>query len=305
MIEKENPNSLNALLENYEKQKTIDAVADWEQLRKRITSDRNRRLFFNYLRNTAAILLPLFLVYQYTLYPILKKSGSIVETITVTSAPGMVTKTILPDGSEVWLNALSSLTYPQRFTEKERRVQLSGEAYFKVTSDKKHRFNVETPQKMVVSAYGTEFNVNAYESETSHEVTLASGHVEVSSEIGSKATETLVVDEKAILLVETGNIHVVTADTYVETAWKDGRMVFRREKLDKIVTRLSRKFGVDIHLEGDRLKGYEYTATFTDETLEDILDLLKRSAPITYTISKQKQLYNETFTRRVVTIKSK
>jgi ferric-dicitrate binding protein FerR (iron transport regulator) len=305
MIEKENPNSLNALLENYEKQKTIDAVADWEQLRKRITSDRNRRLFFNYLRNTAAILLPLFLVYQYTLYPILKKSGSIVETITVTSAPGMVTKTILPDGSEVWLNALSSLTYPQRFTEKERRVQLSGEAYFKVTSDKKHRFNVETPQKMVVSAYGTEFNVNAYESEATHEVTLASGQVEVSSEIGSKATETLVVDEKAILQVKTGNIHVVTADTYVETAWKDGKMVFRREKLDKIVTRLSRKFGVDIHLEGDRLKGYEYTATFTDETLEDILDLLKRSAPITYSISKQKQLNNKTFTRREVIIKSK
>lgn len=305
MIEKENPNSLNALLENYEKQKTIDAVADWEQLRKRITSDRNRRLFFNYLRNTAAILLPLFLVYQYTLYPILKKSGSIVETITVTSAPGMVTKTILPDGSEVWLNALSSLTYPQRFTEKERRVQLSGEAYFKVTSDKKHRFNVETPQKMVVSAYGTEFNVNAYENEATHEVTLASGHVEISSEIGSKTRETLVVDEKAILLVETGNIHVVTADTYVETAWKDGRMVFRREKLDKIVTRLSRKFGVDIHLEGDRLKGYEYTATFTDETLEDILDLLKRSAPITYSISKQKQLNNETFTRREVIIKSR
>ncbi len=304
MIEKENPDSLNALLENYEKQKTIDAVADWEQLRKRITSDRNRRLFFNYLRNTAAILLPLFLVYQYTLYPILKKSGSIVETITVTSAPGMVTKTILPDGSEVWLNALSSLTYPQRFTEKERRVQLSGEAYFKVTSDKKHRFNVETPQKMVVSAYGTEFNVNAYESEATHEVTLASGQVEVSSEIGSKATETLVVDEKAILQVKTGNIHVVTADTYVETAWKDGKMVFRREKLDKIVTRLSRKFGVDIHLEGDRLKEYEYTATFTDETLEDILDLLKRSAPITYSISKQKQLNNETFTRREVTIKS-
>ncbi|WP_332455905.1 FecR family protein [Petrimonas sp.] len=305
MIEKENPDSLNSLLENYEKQKTIDAVADWEQLRKRITSDRNRRLFFNYLRNTAAILLPLFLVYQYTLYPILKKSGSIVETITVTSAPGMVTKTILPDGSEVWLNALSSLTYPQRFTEKERRVQLSGEAYFKVTSDKKHRFNVETPQKMVVSAYGTEFNVNAYENEASHEVTLASGQVEISSEIGSKVTETLVVDEKAILQVKTGNIHVVTADTYVETAWKDGKMVFRREKLDKIVTRLSRKFGVDIHLEGDRLKEYEYTATFTDETLEDILDLLKRSAPITYSISKQKQLNNETFTRREVIIKSR
>ncbi|MCK9435894.1 MAG: DUF4974 domain-containing protein [Synergistaceae bacterium] len=304
MIEKDNPDSLNSLLENYEKQKKIDAAADWEQLRKRITSDRNWRLFFNYLRNTAAILLPLFLVYQYTLYPILKNNRSTIETVTVTTAPGMVTKAILPDGSEVWLNALSSLTYPQHFTEKERTVQLSGEAYFRVVSDKKHRFNVETPQKMIVSAYGTEFNVNAYKSETYHEITLARGNIEVSSEIGSKATEALVVNEKAILQVKTGNIHVVTADTYVETAWKDGKMVFRREKLDKIVTKLSRKFGVDVHLDGDRLKEYEYTATFTDETLEDILDLLKRSSPITYSISEQKQLNNETFTRRIVTIKS-
>ena len=305
MIEKENPDSLLFLLENYEKQKTIDVTADWEQLHKRITADRNRRLFFSYLRNVAAVLLPLFLAYQYALYPILKENRSTKETITVTSAPGMVTQTVLPDGSEVWLNALSSLTYPQRFTEKDRTVQLSGEAYFKVVSDKKHRFNVETPRNMVVSAYGTEFNVNAYESETNYEVTLANGHIEVSSGIGPKATEVLVVDEKAVLHVETGNIHVVTAHTYVETAWKDGKMVFRREKLDKIAEKLSRRFGVDIRLEGNRLKGYEYTATFTDETLEDILDLLKRSAPITYTISKQKQLYNETFTRRVVTIKSK
>lgn len=304
MIEKGNTDSLHSLLEDYEKQKTIDATADWEPLRKRIAFDRNRRLFFNYLRNTAAILLPLFLIYQYALYPILNESRNPKETIMVTTAPGMVTKTILPDGSEVWLNALSSLTYPHRFTEKDRTVQLSGEAYFKVVSDEKHRFNVETPQKMVVSAYGTEFNVNAYERETNYEVTLASGHVEVSSVIGSKATEeVLAVGEKAILNVSTGNIQVVTADPYVETAWKDGKMVFRREKLDKIAEKLSRKFGVDIRLEGDRLKAYEYTATFTDETLEDILDLLKRSAPITYSISKQKQLDNETFSRKEIIIK--
>jgi len=303
MIEKEHTDSLHSLLENYEKQKTIDAAADWEQLRKRITFDRNRRLFFNYLRNTAAILFPLFLVYQFALYPILNESRSIKETIMVTSAPGMVTKTILPDGSEVWLNALSSLTYPHRFTEKDRTVQLSGEAYFKVVSDKKHRFNVETPQKMVVSAYGTEFNVNAYASDNHYEVTLAKGNVEVYAKESPKQ-EILSVGEKAVINSLTGNISVSPADTYVETAWKDGKMVFRREKLDKIAEKLSRKFGVDIRLEGDRLKEYAYTATFTDETLEDILDLLKRSAPITYSISKQKQLNNETFTRREVIIKS-
>ena len=97
---------------------------------------------------------------------------------------------------------------------------------------------------------------------------------------------------------------IVQADTYVETAWKDGKMVFRREKLETITQRLSRKFGVIIQLEDDILKDYEYTATFTDETLEDILDLLKRSAPITYSISRQEQQENNTFSQRIVTIKS-
>jgi transmembrane sensor len=304
MSEKKTADSLEFLLGDYEKMDKIDSAADWERVRRRIAIDRNRRLLFNFLRNTAAVLFPLLLIYQFVFVPISSKSNEVIETITITSAPGMVTKTILPDGSEVWLNAMSSLTYSLRFTKKERTVQLSGEAYFKVVSDERHRFNVKTPQEMVVSAYGTEFNVNAYESETNCEVTLASGQVEVSSNAGSKATEVLMSDEKAILHVSSGNIHVVSADTYVETAWKDGKMVFRREKLDKIVARLSRKFGVDIVLDGDRLKEYEYTATFTDETLEDILDLLKRSAPITYTIHKQRQLDNDTFTRREIIIKT-
>mgnify|MGYP002224223255 CR=1 FL=1 len=68
-------------------------------------------------------------------------------------------------------------------------------------------------------------------------------------------------------------MEVVGADTYVETAWKDGKMVFRREKLEIIAQKLSRKFGVVIQLEDDTLKNYEYTATFTDETLEDIFGL--------------------------------
>lgn len=302
MIEKENNDNLNSLLESYEKQKSIDAETGWEQLLKRISIDRSRRRLFSFIRNSAAILLPLFLAYQYLMYPIFNESSSPQEIITITSAPGMVIKTVLPDGSEVWLNALSTLTYPNRFTEKDRKVQLSGEAYFKVVSDKKHRFLVETPQEIVVSAYGTEFNVNAYESDVNYEVTLARGNVEVYSNLSSEIVEPLKVDEKAVVDLSNGDMNVVMADTYVETAWKDGKMVFRREKLDKIATKLSRKFGVDIRLEGDKLREYEYTATFTNETLEDILELLKRSAPITYSITNQIQLNNDTFTQRGVTI---
>ena len=206
------------------------------------------------------------------------------------------------DGSE-GLNAQSELIYPTRFTGKERRVELSGEAYFKVVADHKNRFNVVTPGGITVSAYGTEFNVNAYPDELTHQVTLAKGHVEVGTERSAK--KELIVGQKAVLSHSTGQVSIMETDTYVDTAWKDGKMVFRRENLETIVQKLSRKFGVTIHLDGNVLKEYVYTATFTDETLEDILELLKRSAPITYTISKREQLDNDTFSRRVVTIKTR
>ncbi len=228
-----------------------------------------------------------------------------VEMITLSSAPGIVTKVILPDGSEVWLNAQSELTYPVRFTGKERRVELSGEAYFKVVADRQNRFNVVTSDSIIVSAYGTEFNVNAYPNESEYQVTLAEGSVDVTVETERSVTTELSVGQKIVLSRSTGQISVMEADTYVDTAWKDGKMVFRRENLEVIVQKLSRKFGVAIHLEGDVLKEYEYTATFTDETLEDILELLKRSAPITYSISNREQLGNDTFSRRVVTISTR
>ena len=80
-------------------------------------------------------------------------------------------------------------------------------------------------------------------------------------------------------------------------------MVFRRRHLDHISEKLSRMFMVTIRLEDDKLKNYVYTVTFTNESLEDILDLLKRSTPLTYTISGQRQLGNYTYTRRTVIIK--
>ena len=99
MIEKENVDSLNYLLENYEKQKAIDSIAAWEQLYGRIKLYRNKRRFFNYLKNTAAILLPLCLVFQYVLYSTFNDNRLPNETITLSSAPGIVTKAVLPDGS--------------------------------------------------------------------------------------------------------------------------------------------------------------------------------------------------------------
>lgn len=293
---------IESLIENYNQQKQIDTAAGWERVHKRIVADKRRRIIFNYARNAAAILLPLMLLFQYVVNPILENRRLEGETITISSATGIVTKAILPDGSEVWLNSQSTLTYPQRFTKKHRTVNLSGEAFFSVVSDKKNRFEVITPQDVVVSAYGTEFNVSTYANDPNCEVSLAKGHVEITTKALGEP-QPLNVDEKAIYDKQSGKIAIHPTDTYVDTAWKDGKMIFRRAKLDQIADKLSKKFGVSFTLEDEGLKEYEYTATFVDESLEDILELLGMSAPITYTIQKQEQLDNDTFTHKEVIIK--
>lgn len=290
------------LSEDLRKQKDIDTVSAWNKVSHKIIFSGFKRKIWNISRTAAAILLPLFLLYQYAVKPVLENEPA--EMITLTSAPGIVTEVVLPDGSKVWLNAQSKLTYPMQFKDKERTVQLSGEAYFSVVADRKNRFNVVTPNDITISAYGTEFNVNAYQEEPDYSITLAKGHIEVTTaNIVNK--EELEAGQKIILNSKTSNPIIVEADTYVETAWKDGKMVFRREKLETIAQKLSRRFGVIVQLEDNVLKEYEYTATFTDETLEDILDLLKRSSPIAYTIAKQERQDNNTYTQKIVTIKNK
>lgn len=288
------------LSDNLSEQKKLDAEKAWLRLYRRIKIVSFRSKIWDYARTTAAILLLFFLLNQYMIQPMLKTSPP--EMITLVSAPGIVTKVVLPDGSEVWLNAQSELTYSARFSEKERTVSLKGEAYFKVSSDKNKRFNVDIPGDITISAFGTEFNVNAYPDDTDHSVTLVEGQVEVGT-VRSNKNE-LTAGQKAVIIPCVDVISVIQADIYVETSWREGKMVFRRENLETISKLLSRRFGVEIILEDDELKSYEYTATFTDETLEDILALLKRSAPIKYSITRADQFENNTFSRRIVTIKT-
>ena len=289
-----------SLSDSMRQQRSIDTAKAWRKTSNHIKADVFRSKMWKISTIAATILLPLFVLFHYFIYPhwIQNKEE---QFNTITSAPGIVTKTILPDGSHVWLNGESELVYPLPFHGKDRNVQLTGEAFFKVLSDKKHRFNVITQQGTKVSAYGTEFNVNAYDNETFCEITLVKGNVEV-GQINSTATQILEVGNKAIVNQTLGSVSIAPVNTSVETAWKDGKMIFQREKLSKIAENLSRKFGVSIILESENLKEYEYTATFTNESLQEILELLKCSAPISYSISKQEQLDDNVFTKKRIVI---
>lgn len=286
-------------------QKGIEVEKNWHQLHVRIHHHKQKNQVLTWIRNIAAILLfPLLGLSAYLYYQtntLKSKPAGLLET---TTAYGVRTKITLSDGSEVWLNSGSTLSYPEHFTEEKRQVTLSGEAFFKVKSDKDHRFDVQTSDGITVSAYGTEFNVQAYAEEPDIKATLAEGHIQI-DQINQPASQELIPGEQAIYSRHTQQMQVRKANLLVETAWKDGKLVFRRTPMEEIAKQLSRHFNVNIQLQGKEIFDYTYSATFTTETLAEILSLLEKTAPIRCEIIEPQQQSDLAFTRKKVIIRKR
>ena len=220
---------------------------------------------------------------------------------TVKSTTGMQTDFILPDGSHVWLNSGSEFKYPVPFAADVRQVELKGEAFFDVTKDQAHPFLVHAG-KLNIEVKGTRFNVISYADEKSGELVLESGSVRLYS--GNYADNhtlaTLKPGERAYLDNFQNKLTVSKVDVCKYTAWKDGLLVFKNDRMDEVILRLSRWFNVEIILQSPELKNYVYSATYRDETLSEILELLKISAPIKYTISERIKMKDNSFSKRKI-----
>lgn len=286
-------------------QKGIDVEKNWHQLHARMHHHKQKNQLLTWIRNIAAILLlPLLGLSAYLYYQTNTLKSKSVGLLETTTAYGVRTKITLSDGSEVWLNSGSTLSYPERFTEDKRQVTLSGEAFFKVKSDKDHRFDVQTSDGITVSAYGTEFNVQAYAEEPDIKATLAEGHIQI-DQINQPASQELIPGEQAVYSRHTQQMQVRKANLLVETAWKDGKLVFRRTPMEEIAKQLSRHFNVNIQLQGKEIFDYTYSATFTTETLAEILSLLEKTAPIRCEIVEPQQQNDLAFTRKKVIIRKR
>lgn len=282
--------------------KQSNVEKNWNQISQRIFWHTCRTKLWHFTRTAAAIfIIPLILSTFFLYQTINKYENGPIEQIEISSAQGLITKVTLPDHSEVWLNSGSTLSYPMRFTGDKRQVLLSGEAYFNVQSDQNNRFEVLTNDGMTISAYGTEFNVFAYKGESTLEATLASGHIEVSIK-GRTDTLSIAPRQQVIFHKENGKLSVEDTHLSVKTGWKEGKMVFKRAHMTEIANRLSRHFNVDIQLEGEELYNYEYSATFTTETLNEILNLLEKSAPIKCKIIEPQQSADYSYSKRTVII---
>lgn len=203
------------------------------------------------------------------------------QEVSVIAPVGTRTVVDLPDGSKAWLNAGSSLNYPAAFRKDARKVEITGEAFFQVQKGTSP-FIVKNPGPEI-RVYGTAFNVNAYPDETIVTVALAEGKISLLT--GGKE-QVLHPGQVSTFDKRTGNLQIKEEQIERYICWREGKSIFRDTPLSVILRQLQRQYNVEISLEKPELGNYKYMATFQNENLDQILELLKLSAPVTYRYEK-------------------
>lgn len=203
----------------------------------------------------------------------------------VKAAYGTQTQLQLADGTTVWLNAGSRLSFPTSFkNQDQRKVKLIGEGFFEVTKDSKHPFIVSTSE-LDIKVLGTSFNVNAYESENEITVALKEGKVSLlkTTNGGSKQILDLSPREVASYQLNTNQIlHSKEADLKRYTAWREGLIVFFDDPVEKVVSRLENWYNIEIEVDDKELLKEHITGTFNDNSLEQVLHFLSLMSPVDY-----------------------
>lgn len=250
-----------------------------------IPEHRAKGILFYWQRIAAILLLPVILLSIAYYFFNDTADGDTAAWQTIFTPPGIKSQTQLPDGTKVWLNSDSRLSYPIAFKNDKRQVKLEGEAFFEVVKNTRRPFYVDLG-RIGIEVTGTKFNAINYKEEKQTEVILASGKINLLDQQGNqiRVVTAMKPGEKAIFREASGKIAVQNVDTEKYTSWIHGRLIFRDDSMTEVVRRLSRWFNVEIDIADPAIAQYVYTATFGEETIEQILDLFKRTSPIQYAI---------------------
>jgi len=299
------------------------------ELNKKLGLEENnssRRLFISYqFWKIAAILIIMFSVGSLVTYISMKKNSVVdkeCSPIFVYTPKGSKAMTLLPDGTQVWLNAGSNISYDaSSYGKLTRKVTLIGEGFFKVVSNAKVPFIVNA-KYVSIKALGTEFDVKAYPEENIVETTLIRGIVDIEGNDKNKKPFKITMNPKQkvtvfagvatldttilsnpsrkMILEELKNTKLVTISpnlpskpiindilkTDLITSWKDNRWVFEGETIGNLSILLERRYNVKINIASEELKLYKFTGTFENETIEQIMQVLQITAPLKYKIGK-------------------
>lgn len=261
---------LQSQLNDREKDKNVKLKSRWRQL----------------VIPIAAFLTGAILTASITLFLLDGNSKYVVATPT-----GQRAQFVLPDGSRVWLNSASELTYNTSLLSKTRKVDLDGEAYFEVEPNKNKPFIVSN-KDVQVRVLGTKFNVRARASESRVVTTLLSGSVEV--DIASGNGDEVILSPGEILDINTkNNSYILTESASASDVllWMDGRLTFRQASFREIADCFEKHFNARFHFMDERLKAERFTCEFnTDDNITDILSVLEMTNRFEYKI-KGRDIY--------------
>ncbi len=246
---------------------------------------------------------------------------SLVRVNRITAPLGSKSRIDLPDGTTVVLNAGSHIEYAMNYGASLREIKLEGEAYFIVAKNPDCPFVVHA-KNTSIKALGTEFNVKAYADEDIVQTTLVEGMVSVNPNVKVKAnTEEIILTPNQMLTIQGGSvlesnsklankqiseaplagsdknmipqniyeekISKETVNTLLYTSWKDPRWIIEGEVMESLASKLQRRFNVNVVIASPGLKKYKFSGILEDETLEQVLDIMKNIAPINYYIDRK------------------
>lgn len=267
-----------------------------------ISSFRNKIIWIGSIAASLILAVTVYIVAtkEHSLYP---SANNIVST-----KPASKSKIILPDGSQVWLNSESKISYGKQFGSTLREVELTGEAFFDVVKDKNKPFIIHT-STIDIRVIGTAFNVRSYPGEKTVETALIRGIVEVTVHNNPENKIILKPNEKLVLQVPAKNDKSVDRSTAsdnnepflsisklqylnndssaVETSWTKNQLAFSSESLDEVAAKIGRWYGVEIMIKDQKLIEGKYTGVFEDESLTEVLNALKLTGNFRYVINKK------------------
>ncbi len=242
-------------------------------------SHKNKFLFIG--MKVAAALIVALLISSIILVNKLTQQQSSNLTQVISTPYGAKTKLTLPDGSRVWLNSGTRISFPQTFG-KERKIELKGEAFFNVVKNGKP-FLVNTTQGLI-EVLGTAFDVKSFDHET-FETTLIRGSIKLKNHDTNQ--EILLHPGQQALINKNKTISINQVDTTLFTSWKDGKLIFHHKPLCSISKQLERWYNVKIILKDKSIENLQFTGTIEMESFNEVLLLIKKTTPIKYSYNAQ------------------
>lgn len=222
---------------------------------------------------TIAVLIGLYFIYS-----TLSNKGS-ENMISLTTKKGEIVEVTLADGSNVWINTLSQLNYPESFSDDKRVVYLQGEAYFKVASNPGKPFVIETANS-TTQVYGTAFNLQAIDGDEQEIITVTEGLVGYTPKDYSELEEKISKGEQCTLDIVTRRITKSKTFDPNFDSWRTKSLVFHDTHMDKVVQAINKYFDTTIRIADESLKEMGFTSTFSEPELDEVLKVIELTGEI-------------------------